>query len=139
MPPKKNPRALQICDFLLAKDSGSLETEPLYMKGVYYAETKQYTRAIEQFDSCISRDWKMTDAYIEKGIIFFGMKQADSALKIFTMAATVSNTDPDAYFWMGRCYEAKGDKQQAAANYDRAYAIDHNFTEAHEGLRRVTR
>ena len=136
---KKNPRALQICDFLLAKDSGAVETEPLYMKGVYYAEAKQYDNAIAQFDLCISRDWKMTDAYIEKGIIFLEMKKADAALKIFTMAATVSNTDPDAYFWMGRCYEAKGDNQQAAANYDRAFALDHNFTEARQGLQRVTK
>jgi tetratricopeptide (TPR) repeat protein len=136
---KKDPRALDICNILLAKDSGSLQTEPVYMKGVYYSEAKQYDLAIEQFDICIHRDWKMTDAYIEKGIIFLEMKKVDSALKIFNMAATVSNTDPDTYFWMARCYEAKGDKQQAAANYDRAYALDASFMEAREGLKRVTK
>ncbi|MBA4166882.1 MAG: tetratricopeptide repeat protein [Chitinophagaceae bacterium] len=136
---KKNPRALDICNMLLAKDSGAVETAPLYMKGVYYSEAKEYDHAIEQFDLCIRRDWKMTDAYIEKGIIFLQLKRTDSALKIFNMAATVSNTDADAYFWMGRCYEAKGDKQQAAANYDRAFALDKSFIEARQGLERVTK
>lgn len=136
---QKNHRALDICNMLLAKDSGALQTEPVYMKGVYYSETGQYDRAIKQFDTCIGRDWKMTDAYIEKGIILLQLKKTDSALTIFNMAATVSNTDPDAYFWMGRCYEAKGDKQQAAANYDRAYALDNSFIEAREGLHRVTK
>lgn len=136
---QKNPRTLDICNTLLAKDSGSVETEPVYMKGVYYSETKQYDRAIDQFDICIRRDWKMTDAYIEKGIIFLQLKKTDSALKIFNMAATVSNTDADAYYWMGRCYELMSDKQQAAANYDRAYALDKNFIEARKGLERVTK
>jgi tetratricopeptide (TPR) repeat protein len=136
---KKNPRALDICNILLAQDSMAVQTEPVYMKGVYYTEVKEYDSAIKQFDLCIRRDWKMTDAYIEKGIIFFERKKIDSAMKIFNMAATVSNTDADAYFWMARCYEAIGDKQEAAANYDRACSLDNSFTEAHDGLARVTK
>ena len=136
---KKDPRALGICNILLSQDSGSVQTEPIYMKGVYYSETKKYDSAIKQFDLCIRRDWKMTDAYIEKGIIFFEQRKFDSALKIFNMAATVSNTDADAYFWMARCYETSGDRQQAAANYGRAYTLDNTFTEAHQGLERVTK
>lgn len=136
---RKNPRALVICDELLARDSGAVQTEPIYMKGVYYAETKQYDSAVRQFDLCISRDWKMTDAYIEKGILFYQQKLTDSALKTFSLAATVSNTDADAYYWMGRCYEAKGDKQQAATNYERAYALDNSFVEARDRLQQVTK
>ncbi len=136
---KKNPRALSICDRLLSQDSAGVETDPLYVKGIYYSEINNYDLAIKEFDSCILRDWKMTDAYIEKGIIYFELKKTDSALHIFNLAATVSNTDPDAYFWMGRCYEAKGDNQEAANNYDRAYALDKTFIEAREGLERVTK
>ena len=135
---RKNPRAIQICNMLLAKDTGEVQTEPVYMKGVYYSEVRKYDSAIAQFDLCIRRDWKMTDAYIEKGIIYFEQKKMDSAMTTFNLAATVSNTDPDAYFWMGRCYEARGDKQQAAANYDRAISLDNTFSEAREGLKRVT-
>lgn len=134
---RKDPRALEICDILLSQDSSGVQTEPLFMKGVYYSETGQATQAISQFDQCILHDWKMTDAYIEKGIILFETKKITEALKVFNMAATVSNTDADAYYWMGRCYESSGETDQAIINYERAVALDRSFIEAKKALKRL--
>jgi tetratricopeptide (TPR) repeat protein len=134
---KKNPRALEICNILLSRDTGKVQTEPLFMKGVYFSDAKQYDEAIKAFDGCISRDWKMTDAYIEKGIILYEKNKIPEALKVFSMAATVSNTDADAYYWIGRCYEKSGDRQQALLNYERAYSLDHTFYEARQALKRL--
>lgn len=134
---QKNPRALEICNTLLERDTASIQTEPVFMKGVYYAETGNRSKALEQFEECIQRDWKMTDAYIEKGIIYFEQKKYDEALKVFNMAATVSNTDADAYFWIGRCLEQQGNTQEAIVNYKRAIALDETFTEAKDALRRL--
>jgi len=53
------------------------------------------------------------------------------------MTATVSNTDADAYYWMGRCFEATGKKDDAITNYQRALALDRTFSEAREALRRL--
>lgn len=133
----KNPRALEICDLLLSTDTSRQQTDPIFMKGVYYSETKQYDKALEQFDECIRRDWKMTDAYIEKGIILFEQNKFSQALEIFRLASTVSNTNADAYFWMARSYEAMGKKEEAITNYKRALALDRNFPEAWEGLQRL--
>jgi tetratricopeptide (TPR) repeat protein len=133
----KNPRALEICDILLSTDTAAQQTDPIYMKGVYYSETKQYEKAIEQFDECIRRDWKMTDAYIEKGIVLYDQKQYNDALKIFNLASTVSNTNPDTYFWIARSYEAIGKKEEAIRNYERAITLDRNFGEAWEALQRL--
>ncbi|MBS1666583.1 MAG: tetratricopeptide repeat protein [Bacteroidetes bacterium] len=133
----KNPLALQICDRVLEYDSAHELTDPFFIKGIYYSNTKQYKPAAIQFDSCIKRDWKFTEAYIEKGIAFFKQKDYDTALSTFRMAATVSNTEPDPYFWIGRCLEAKNNKQQAAEYYQRAVELDRNFVEAKEALRRV--
>lgn len=134
---KKDPRTLEICDILLARDSAAVQTEPLYMKGMYYSEINDNRNALKYFDECIRRDWKMTDAYIEKGIIYFESKNYAEALKTFTMAATVSNTDADAYYWIARCHEATGNMDDAITNYRRALALDETFTEAREALRRL--
>lgn len=107
------------------------------MKGVYYADINQYDKAIAQFDEVISRDWKMTDAYIEKGIILYERKQYDEALKVFNMTITVSNTDADGYYWLGRTYEATGKIEDAITNYQRALSLDKTFTEARAALRRL--
>lgn len=134
---RKDPRALEVCNILLSRDSSGTQTDPVYMKGMYYSEVREYDSALREFDECIRRDWKMTDAYIEKGIILFERKNIPGALKIFSMATTVSNTDADAYYWMGRCYESSGDKEKAVVNYQRAVALDNSFTEARTAIHRL--
>ncbi|PWT70978.1 MAG: hypothetical protein C5B59_19025 [Bacteroidetes bacterium] len=133
----KNPIALRICDEVDAGDSAKEMVDPFFIKGIYYSNTKQYKQAIIAFDSCIRRDWKFADAYIEKGIAFFKQQNYDEALNTFRLAATVSNIDPDAYFWIGRCYEAVNKKEEALTYYERALALDRNFVEAREAIKRL--
>lgn len=134
-----NPKVLTICDDLIRKDTApsGIINDVLYLKGSFYSDTRQYDKAMEMFNECIKRDWKFADAYIEKGIVLHDLKHYDSALKVFTMAATVANTNPDAWYWMGRCYEALGKKDLALVNYQRAFAIDRKFEEAKEGVDRM--
>jgi tetratricopeptide (TPR) repeat protein len=134
----KNPKAVALCDDVIARDSARELTDPFFIKGIYYANTRQYDMAIIQFDSCIGRDWKLTDAYIEKGIAFFKQKNYDNALNTFRTAASVSFNSPDAYFWIGRCYEAINKKDEAAQYYQKAILLDKDFTEAREALKRVS-
>lgn len=130
----KNAEAIVIADQLIQKDSTSESLDPIYIKGIYYSNIKQYPQAIEQFDKCIAKDWKFTDAYIEKGIILYEEKNIDEALQTFKMANTVSPTSPDTFFWQGRCYEAAGKKEDAIENYAKAYALDKTFIEAKERM-----
>ncbi len=132
-----NKSALQLCNQVIRKDSAGELTDPYFIKGIYYSNTGAYKNAITQFDSCIRRDWKFTEAYLEKGIAFFKQKNYDEALHTFRMTATVSNTYPDAYFWIGRCYEASKKKEEARQFYERALSLDKRFTEAREALNRV--
>ncbi len=132
----KNPKALALCDALIARDTMYIN-EATFLKGAYYSDTKQYAAALELFEECIKRNWKFTDAYIEKGIVLYDQKQYDAALDVFGMAATVSNTSPDAYYWMARCYEATGRNDKALQNYQRALSLDKEFVEAREGIKRL--
>ncbi len=131
---KGDKTALWLCDDVLSKDSTKELTDPFFIKGIYFSNTRQDAKAVVQFDSCIRRDWKFTDAYIEKGILFFHQKKYDEALNIFQMATTVSNTYPDAYYWLGRCYEATGKKEEAVIYYQQALALDKDFSEAKDRI-----
>jgi tetratricopeptide (TPR) repeat protein len=132
-----NPKTIPLCDDLISRNAEQQVPDPLFLKGVYYANSRQPALAVQQFDSCIKLDWKFTEAYIEKGIVLFQNKSYDEALKTFKLATQVTNTYPDAYFWMGRCHEAMGNKEEAAENYYRALALDKGFEEAKEALRRL--
>jgi tetratricopeptide (TPR) repeat protein len=128
---------LSLCDAVLQKDSTHELLDPFFIKGIYFSNTLQYKKAIIQFDSCINRDWKFTDAYLEKGIALFKQKQYTQALESFRMTIKVSDTYPDGYFWIGRCYEATGDKTQAILFYQQALGLDKDFTEAADAIKRL--
>jgi tetratricopeptide (TPR) repeat protein len=131
---QKNPRSLEICDFILKQDSAKILIDPFFIKGIYYSNVKQFPKAIAQFDSCIARDWKTTDAYLEKGRAYFHMKNFNAAMQTFNMAITVTHTDPDAYYWLGRCYEAQHRITDAINNYRKAVSLDKNFIEARQRI-----
>jgi tetratricopeptide (TPR) repeat protein len=133
----RSPRCLEICNFILRRDSAQILIDPFFIKGIYFANIKQYKKAIAEFDSCINRDWKTTDAYLEKGRAYFHMENYNAALQTFKMAITVTNTDPDAYFWLGRSYEALQRRSEAASNYSKAISLDKNFTEARQRLNKL--
>jgi tetratricopeptide (TPR) repeat protein len=134
---KGNGLALSLCDEVMEKDSTKELLDPLFIKGIYYANTGQNAKAIIQFDSCIRRDWKFTDAYLEKGILLFKQKNYAQALKTFNMTVTVSNTYPDGYFWIGRCYEVAGRREEAILYYQQALALDKDFTEAADRIKNL--
>jgi tetratricopeptide (TPR) repeat protein len=133
----RNAAALSVCDAIMRKDTTHSLLDPFFIKGIYFSNMAQYKKAIVQFDSCINRDWKFTDAYLEKGIALFKQKEYEPALQSFRMTIKVSNTYPDGYFWIGRCFEATGQNQQAVLYYRQALALDKDFAEAAAGIKRL--
>ena len=133
----KNVKVIALCDALQRRDTARDFTDPVFLKGVYYSNIKDYPKALALFDEVIKRDWRFIEPYIEKGIILFEQKNYDEALKTFQFATNISYTSSDNYYWMGRCYEAIGKKQEAIDYYYKALAFDRNFTEAKEAIKRL--
>jgi tetratricopeptide (TPR) repeat protein len=130
----ENPKAIAICDDLIRKDSAGGSVDPIFIKGIFYSNTKQYKPAIELFEECIRKDWKFVDAYLEKGILLYEMKNLDEALQTFKLASTISPRDADTYYWQGRCFESIGRKEEALDNYLRAYTLDRTLFEAKQRM-----
>lgn len=133
-----HPKTIPFCDHLIAKDTAGTQPDLYFIKGIYYADTKQYKEAIAQFDECIRRDWKFIDAWLEKGIAYYEQRQYEQALEVFTRTTTVSNTNADAWFWIGRCQEAMGNRELAIENYKKALALDKDFTQAKERIKKLS-
>lgn len=132
-----NPKVLPFCDSLASRDTTGILNDVLYLKGMYYSDTKQFDKAMALFEECIRRDWKFVDAHLEKGIILYDQKKYDQALQVFKLANTVANTNTDTYYWMARAYEAQGNNEQALTNYKRALALDRTNRDAAEGIQRL--
>jgi tetratricopeptide (TPR) repeat protein len=133
----KNEKVIALCNALQQRDTARDFVDPIFLKGIYYSNIKDYPKAIVLFDEAINHDWRFIEPYIEKGIILFEEKNYDEALKTFQFAANVSYTNADNYYWMGRCYEAISKNDEAVDYYYKALVFDKNFKEAREGIKRL--
>jgi len=126
----KNNKVLNLCDSLIRKDSLKVHAEPYYYKGIYYSNINDKATALNMFGQAIQHDYTFLDAYIEKGALLYEQKKYNDAIKVFQLANTISNTFADAYYWIGKCQQALGEKDEAWLNYQRAYGLDKSFREA---------
>src|SRR5258705_512337 len=109
----KNLKVISLCDSLIKKDSLNIHPEPYYFKGVYYYNTGNKEKAIELFDLAIVHEYNFLDAYIDKGRTLYEMKKYNEAFATLQRAASITPTFADAYYWMGKCQEAIGEKDEA--------------------------
>ena len=58
-------------------------------------------------------------------------------MKTVQKANLVSNSFTDAYYWMGRCYEALGNRELAIDNYKKTLGLDPDYKEAKEALDKI--
>lgn len=133
----RNPKALAICDSLIRADSAGSHAEPYYYKGIYYASLGDKAKAIRLFDEAVRHDYYFLDGYIEKGSLLFELKKYGEALATFNLALTISPRFADAYYWIAKCQEATGKKEEARVNYLRAFELDKSMKEAQEAAERL--
>ncbi len=133
----KNGKVLILCDSLIKKDSLSIHAEPYYYKGIYYSNIHDKAKALNMFNSAIQHDYYFLDAYIEKGAILFEQKKFNEAMKVFQLVNTISATFADAYYWMAKCQQAMGQKNEALLNYQRAYGLEKSFIEAKDSAEKL--
>lgn len=133
----KNIKAIALSDSLIKVDAEGKHAEPYYFKGVYYANIGNKTGALVFFNQAIQHDFYFLDAYMEKGDLFYNAKNYKEALETFELAAKVSPTFAEAYYWMGKTKEAMGNKAEAKLDYQRAYGLDKTMKDAKDAADRL--
>lgn len=126
----KNAKALTLCDSLLHNDTIEKKAEPWYFKGIYYSNLNDRVKALECFNKAIEADYSFLDAYMDKGQLLYDQKKYAEAISVFQLALKVSATFAGAYYWLGKCQEELGNKEDARLNYQRAYSLDKSLAEA---------
>ncbi|MGE5106740.1 MAG: tetratricopeptide repeat protein [Sphingobacteriales bacterium] len=134
----KNPKALQIVDFMSRNQQAfGYELDLIMIRGVYYRNTNDFTKALACFDQCINDKYTFLEAYIEKGSLLYDLKKYKESIAVFEKATTVNNIFADGYYWIAKNEEALNMQNDAIDNYKRALALDQSFDEAREALKRL--
>ena len=126
----KNPKALALTDTLIKYDKTATVARAWYIKATYYNNTGNEKEALRFYDSSNVADFNFLDAYLDKGQILFGQKKYEAALKTFALGQKFAPSTGEFYFWVAKCQEALGNKADAKANYERAFALSPSLTEA---------
>jgi tetratricopeptide (TPR) repeat protein len=134
----KNAAALTLCDEVDDLRMGrEYDSYTNFFRGVYYSRTGKRQQAVSYFDKSIVNNYTFIDAYMEKGFAYFDDKHFDEAIAVFLKVAAVNSTYADAYYWQGKCLEAKGNKQRALELYQQALALDKTLQQAADAINRM--
>jgi tetratricopeptide (TPR) repeat protein len=110
---------------------------PLYAKGMYFQDTKQYEAAKAQYTRCILHDTQYADAYFSMGYVLLQQDSLEKARRQFDHVTRINPTSSSAYYNRGLCSELMNDKASAIADYEQALTFDKNNATAKEGIRRL--
>ncbi|MGH2563751.1 MAG: tetratricopeptide repeat protein [Ginsengibacter sp.] len=130
----KNPKSLIIANGLLKANRVKSGADAMFIKGLYYSYTEDKMKAINYFDSSLHMDFTYMFSYREKAIALYDLGKYKEALEVLKRAVTVQNNFDEGYYWMGKCYEKLGNKEDAIQSYQTALLYDNNFSEAREAL-----
>jgi tetratricopeptide (TPR) repeat protein len=134
----KNIAALALCDEVDNLRLGrEFDSYTHFFRGVYYSRTGKRQQATSYFDKSIVSNYTFIDAYMEKGFIYFDDKKFDDAITVFLKVTAVNSTYADAYYWQGKCFEAKGNKPKALELYQQALSLDKTLQQAEDAIKRL--
>jgi tetratricopeptide (TPR) repeat protein len=132
-----NPKALQLTDALIKADPTETVAQAYYIKGIYYDKSGAKGEAVKNYDAAIRANYNFMDAYRDKGILFYDQKKYSEALKTFQLALTISPATAEFHYWIGKTYQAMGNKPEAKLAYQRAYGLDKSMWEAKEAAEKL--
>ncbi len=134
---KGNPRTISLCKELavLSAKAADKDVRSTYFASVYYTTKGNTTLALQLLDSCIAQDYTYGNAYIDKATLLLQANNIPGAIQVLTLAQQNDNTNPEAYYYMGKCYQAQGRLAAARLEYQKAIALDKEYTLAAEALK----
>jgi tetratricopeptide (TPR) repeat protein len=133
----RNARSLGIADALLKANRVKSGKDAMFIKGLFYSYTNDKKKAISYFDSSLQMDFTYMFSYREKAIALYDLGKFSEALEVLKKAVTIQNNFDEGYYWMGKCYEKLGRRDEAIESYQAALLYDKNFTEAKEALAKL--
>jgi tetratricopeptide (TPR) repeat protein len=115
----------------------STDVFPLYAKGMYFQEHKDYERAKAEYKRAIIRDQHYTDAYFSMGYILMQQDSPAKAWRQFDMAVKTDPSNPTAYYNRGLCSELMDEPTKAIPDYEMAARLDTGYESPKKALQRL--
>ncbi len=132
---KKDSIALKYFDKAFKIDS--TDVFPLFAKGVFYQDKKNYEMAKEEYKQCIVRNRHYADAYFNMGYVYMQQDSVAKAYRQYDIVTKIDPGNPTAYYNRGLCNERLDSIKKAVDDYQLAAALDSTYRSPKEALARL--
>ena len=135
---KKDTNALIIAEqFIKQKGQEQQVAHGYFLKGIYFVNSNKPSLALNSFTQAILNDYTNTDAYIEKAILLYDLKKFKESLSVLNKSILIDKFQADAYYWMGKNYEAIGNKVDAKFYYEQTILLAPDYEIAKQSLEEI--
>lgn len=134
---KGNEIAMKYLDNAYAMDT--TDVFPVFARGVFYQEMKEYQKAKSEYRKCILRNRRYTDAYFNMGYILLQEDSTQKAWRQYDMVIKNDPTNPYAYYNRGLCSEIMDSLSNAVADYRMALRLDTSYNNPKVALKRLVK
>lgn len=110
---------------------------PAYLGFRYYRNLKRYDEAAEQFRRALERDPSFVQAYNWLGYIAMDQEDHATAEEYFQRYVQLAPDEPRPHNSLGVLRLRQGKYEEAARQFEQAFAVDQRFTESRDNLVRV--
>lgn len=132
---KKDPIALKYLDNAYLVDT--TDVLPIFAKGVYYQNMKDYATAKEEYHKCIVRNRHYADAYFNMGYILMQEDSLEKAWRQYDIVTKIDPTNPTGYYNRGIVSEMMDSVRNAVTDYKLAASLDTAYKSPREALKRL--
>ncbi len=101
-------------------DDNGVAAKDYYKKAYQFIDAGYPAEAIELLNIAIKKDPNYFDAYYNRGVVYFLMKNYRAAIDDLSKAISINPNSPDAYASRGEVYETMKENEKAFNDYRKA-------------------
>ena len=132
---RKDPLAIKYLD--KAYNIDSTDVFPIFARGVFYQDNKDYENAKLQYKKCIIKNTHYIDAYFNLASIYMEEDSVEKAFRQYDIVTKLQPDNPTAYFNRGICNEIQKRLKEAVVDYRRALLLDTGYKSPKAALKRL--
>ena len=121
----------------MMKNVSYLKFLPLFLKGFYAIQVKDFAKAIELYKDAIERAPGFAPLYCVLGDIYLSTGYFEDAITEYKMAIWLDSFNIAAYRHLCRAYEEQGDYNQAIDVYNKLIAMAPNIPDLYSNLANI--
>lgn len=131
-----NPLAIQYFDNAIRVDPDNVAA--WHAKAYFLQNNDRIPEALEIYRQIHTMDPQYPEAYLNSAILLMHLDSLDAAMKELDILAQVEPTNPATYFYKGKIYQFKEQKDLAKASFEQALKLDPDYEQAKDGLQELT-